>query len=162
MADTWAIDTASKGFSLATGASNFLGLLGNFIKGARGDTITESEKLELASKGVDVGKYLKSVNKSDPDDLIPDLDLPSGFVRRSRQAPRAPLQQSNLLGGITPNQRLMSKIDSLISMKNHSDKDVTKLLANAGLRTPAATLKLTGALQKVGSSNLQASLKLKG
>ena len=153
------VDIITQGVSVATGASNWLGFIANFIKKARGDTLKESQKLNMAGvKQSDVNKYYKEP-KDLAEQLIPDVKTPTGFVQKSRKAPTAPLSQANLLAGIGVNDKLATKIQNLIDMKSHTDPNLTKLLANAGL-TPRATMGLSGPVTRIGSLKPKQSLTI--
>jgi hypothetical protein len=138
------IDEIGKLFGLNKGITSFLvntvkPNLADLFKKARGDDLSTKRQLDLLSSGSKTDKYLRSLQKStavdDFEKLIGDFSAPTGFVSRTRQAPRVQLDS----GQFIINQRLASKLGTLLAKSNYQDPNVGKLLSGVGITIPVVS-----------------------
>jgi len=153
------IDEIGKLFGLKKGITSYLvdtvkPNLADLFKKARGDDLPAKKQLDLLNASSKTDKYLKSIQKSTASDdfekLIGDFSAPTGFVSRSRQAPRVQLDS----GQFIINQRLATKLGTLLAKSNYQDPNVGKLLGGVGITIPVANPNI-----RTGASTPSKSLK---
>tara|TARA_R100000479_G_scaffold65420_1_gene31165 strand:+ start:164 stop:637 length:474 start_codon:yes stop_codon:yes gene_type:complete len=142
------IDEIGKMFGLKKGITNYLvntikPNLSDLFKKARGDNLTTKQELALLSSTSPTEKYLKSLKKNTATDdfekLLGDFSAPTGFVSRTRQAPKVQLDS----GQFIVNQRLQSKLGGLLAKSTFQDPNVGKLLTGVGINIPVARPNIT-------------------
>jgi len=157
-----AIDKDSAAFALKNGLDGFfnplaklgeslLPTLATIIKGARGDDLKESQRLDLAGMP-SAGDYFKNKKSISEEfrELQDTVDAPTGFLGRTRKPQQVRLQQANF----TMNKRLAQRVQQLAVKNTFQDPNVGKYLRGVGL-----TMGIPKPNIKGGSPNPTQSLK---